>query len=462
MIVLGALLITMDILGGYNYEGYYKMSQVHDHIALAALEVQNDEIRKVFNPYIKDLLKSSWYPDFVAKIKKTKDAHFLWPSPPKTPWQKKLQEYSLESKYWSWCGEPPLMYVYLCRHYLDNIVRCLKSGDIKSAVKYCGVYSHLIADTIEPGHAVFDWAVDIFAPVSFQNSSGKEIYTNKECLRGPIDIKGYRPKLLVGDNIKQVEMSAVAEIIKGSKFGAAYAVPLDKALYSGKIKKARQLHSQANNEITKQFADFIYTVFNLAKKSHKTSGCHLDLCKHPFISAEVSSYCRFRPLVDVFTDPACFATSPPSVGTTVMGNYILKTKPLALLSENGRKVERVRGLCVIPTNIKSEATVEYFLVPGAYRKFSTRVGLNPTLKKSLPFLSAVFTVLGEGKELARSKPVKPGDRPVHIQAELGKTRFMTLSMKYSCNVSSEKQEKFRRRTSAVHGIWAEPTLCQDQ
>jgi len=430
------------------------MSQVHDAIALGALSVQKDEIKTVFNPYIKDFVKSSWYPDMAAKVKKTipEDARFLWPSPPKTPWQKKLEKISLKHKLWTWCGQPPLSSVYLCGHYLKNAVRSLKTGDMKSAVKFCGVYSHLIADIIEPGHAVFDWAIDIFAPVSFQNASG-EIYTNKECLRGPVDIKGYCPKLL-GGNIKQAEVGAVTEIIEGSRFGAALAIPMEKALYSGKIKKARQLSSCAQNEATRKFADFIHTVFHLAGQSKQNSACRLDLCKHPFISAEISCYCRFRPLVDIFLDPSYFDNS-------VVSHFILKTLPLALLSEDGRKSERVHGLCVMPKDIRSEATVDYLLVPGAYRTFSARVGFNPTFKKSLSFISAVFTVLGDGRELARSKPVKPGEPPVHIQAELGKTRFLTLSMRYSGNFSSKEQEKFESCTSAAHGVWAEPVLYSE-
>ena len=427
---------------------------VHDAIALGALSVQKAGIKKVFNPYTEDLAKSSWYPDMVDKVKKTipEDVRFLWPSPPKTPWQKKLEKISLEHKFWTWCGQPPLDSVYLCGHYLKNVVRSLKAGDIKSAVKFCGVYSHVIADIIEPGHAVFDWAIDIFAPASFQNASGK-IYTNKECLKGPVNIKGYRPKLL-GENIKQAEVVAVADLIEGSRFGAALAIPMERALYSGKIKKARQLSSCAQNEAAKKFADFIYTVFYLAGQSEKNPDCRFDLCKYPFISAEISCFCRFRPLVDVFLDPSCFNNS-------VVSHFILKTLPLALLPEDGKKIKRVHGLCVLPNGIKSEATVEYLLVPGVYSKFSAKVGFNPTFKKSLPFISAIFTVLGDGRELARSKPVKPGDPAVRIQAELGKTRFLTISMKYSGNFSSKEQKKFGSCTSAAHGVWAEPLLYSE-
>jgi hypothetical protein len=436
------------------------MSQVHDAIVLAAFSVQENKIKKVFNPYIEELKESSWYPDKAGDIRKNdpQNVRFLWPRPPKTSWQKKLARISLTSKFWTWCGEPPLNYAYLCRHYLENAVRSLKIGDIKSAVKFCGVYSHLIADVIEPGHAVFDWAIDIFAPFSCQNPSG-EMFTNKECLRGPVSIKGYHPKLL-GKNIKQAELGAIADLLEGSRFGAALAIPVENAIYSNKIKKATQFLCRAHNESAKKFADFLYTVFYLANQHKKDFDRCLDLCRHPFIFAEISCFCRFRPLVDIFLDPSCFRTEADFNSYSV-GTFILKPQPLSLLSKDKKKAEKVHGLCVMPKDIRSEAIVEYLLAPGAYSKFSAKVGFNPTFKKSLSFISAVFTVLGDGKVLARSKAVRFGEAPVLLQAELGRTRFLTLSMRYSGNLSSKEQKMFRRYTSAVHGVWAEPVLCSE-
>ena len=132
--------------------------------------------------------------------------------------------------------------------------------------------------------------------------------------------------------------------------------------------------------------------------------------------------------------------------------------PLSLLSEDGRGVEQVHGLCVMPDGLRSEGTVDYLLVPGAYSRFSARVGLNPVFKQSLSFVSAIFTVLGDGKELARTRRIRLGETPVHIEAKLGRTRFLTLSMKYSGRLSHAEQERFQHCTSAKHGVWAEPVL----
>ena len=426
------------------------MSQVHDSIVLGALAVQADEVKKYFKPHMKELVESSWYPDRVGEVKKTADAGFLYPSPPKAAWQKKLENISSRHKFWTWCGLPPLSSVYLCGHYLKKVLRSIDAGDTVSAVKFSGVYSHVIADIIEPGHAVFDWIIDIFLPSSSVRPYGGEVYTNKECLRGPVNIMGYSPKLL-GGSVRRAEMGMIAALINGSRYGAALSIPMEKALYAGKIKEARRLSSLAQNEAARQFADFIHTVFRLAgKNQEKNSLCPLDMCGYPFVSAEISCYCRFRPLVDIFLDPSSFDDAKKP-------QFILKKLPLALLSANG-KIERVHGFSVMPGNIISHASVEYILVPGAYKTFSARVGFNPAFKKSLPFLSAVFTVSGDGRKLARSRPVRPGEPAVRIHANLGKTRFLTLSMRYSGNYSCREEDEFRNSTSAAHGVWAEPSL----
>ncbi len=425
------------------------MSQVHDSIALAALSVQTDEVKKYFKPHMKELVESSWYPDRAGEVKKTADAGFLYPPVPKAAWQKKLENVSSRNKFWTWCGQPPLASVYLCGHYLKKVLSSIDTDDTVSAVKFSGVYSHVIADIMEPGHAVFDWIIDIFLPASSASPYSGGVYTNKECLRGPVNIRGYRPKLL-GGSVKRAEMGMIAGLINGSRFGASLAIPIEKALYAGKIKEARQLSSLAQNEAARQFADFIHTVFCLEGKNRgKNPLLPLDMCGYPFISAEISCYCRFRPLVDIFLDPDFFDDAKPQ--------FILKKLPLALLSGHG-KIERVHGFSMMPGNITSPASVEYLLVPGAYNTFSARVGFNPAFRKSLPFLSAVFTVSGDGRELARSRPVKSGEPAVRIQANLGNTRFLTLSMRYSGNYSIREEEKFRKATSATHGVWAEPAL----
>ncbi len=179
------------------------MSLVHDGIAAAGLSVQQDEVKKLFEPYWEDYKNSSWYPDRTNEVKKTmsEEICFLYPEQPEAEWQRKLVKISRESKFWSWCGNPPLDYLYLCEHYLQNAVDSIKAQDIKSAVKFLGVYSHVIADVIEPGHAVFDWAIDIFAP-------GPEgIFTNKERLSGPAVHRQtlWQRMKLVEDCIKEME-----------------------------------------------------------------------------------------------------------------------------------------------------------------------------------------------------------------------------------------------------------------
>ncbi len=416
---------------------------------MAALAAQPEDIRKIFQPYKEDFIKSSWYPDHAATIRQNnpREAHFLFPPPPQTAWQRRLERISRSEPLWTWCGQPPLPDLYLCRHYLRQAVGSLRAGDLKSAVKYCGVYSHVIADAIEPGHAVFDWALDIFVPSGVYHPA-KRILTNKECLRGPASIPGYTPRLL-GDTLERAEMAAMNDLIAGSRFGASLAAPMEQALYAGRIKDARDYSSRAQSESARKTADFMHTVFCLADAGRKAAGAQYDLCALPYVLAEVSCLCRFRPLVDVLMDPANFARP-------CRGPYLLKTRPLTLRARADGRDERVHGLCVIPPKFAEPARVEYVIAPGAFRKFTARVGLNPGLDK-LPFLSAAFSVHGDRGELARAV-VRAGTPAVRLAADLRRSHSLRLEMQFRGGLSDSERQKLKGLTSALHGIWGEPIL----
>ena len=146
------------------------MSSVHDRIARGAMSVQPPEIRRIFNPFKIELQESSWYPDYFAdrsmsKAEKAKidpeADRFIYPDSPKTDLQKKLKQLAGKNIY---SDAPPLKQVYLINYYFKAAVSSLKAGDIKSAIKFCGVYSHVIADICEPIHAMSPAILDIVVP----------------------------------------------------------------------------------------------------------------------------------------------------------------------------------------------------------------------------------------------------------------------------------------------------------
>jgi hypothetical protein len=427
------------------------MSGVHDAIATEALSVQPLEIRKAFKPFINDLKSSSWYPDYFAdrsmsKAKKRKidpeADRFIYPDPPRSNRQKQLEE--LSERY-TYSDAPPLKQVYLIKYYLQNAVNSLKSGDPKSAVKFCGVYSHVIADICEPIHAMSPATLDIVLPPP-KKCIGLELHANVEGLKAPVKIKGYSPKLL-GRNLKQAEMGAFAGLIHAHKTGAKQATLIVQELYKGNREKAIAYSSVAQSESSRHFADFIFTVYTLGCNTTETNHHSLDLCEYPYISNTVDMLYRYQPLKDV-------SLIPYSGG---------KLHPLSLKNNKG-KVEAVHGLGVVPflgppmsKSHKRNASIEYLIVPGAYKLFSARVGLNPKFKES--FSSVIFEVFGNGKKLATSKKIAPGEPAESIEAKLEKTSTLTLTMHYVNSPTSDDAKAVKTHLAWIsHGVWAEPRL----
>ena len=112
------------------------MSGVHDNIALQAFNVLPNGEQKIIRPYLEDLKKSSWYPDFFAdrtmpkSVKRKIDPEadrFMYPLPPKSSLYKKILKLTEEEEK---TGVAPLRYVYLIEHYFKNALKSLKSENL--------------------------------------------------------------------------------------------------------------------------------------------------------------------------------------------------------------------------------------------------------------------------------------------------------------------------------------------
>jgi hypothetical protein len=428
------------------------MSAVHDDIAMKALAVQAEKIQKQFQEYIHEFKESSWYPDYFADksmSKEKKDAidteadRFIYPDPPDAEWHAKLAEIARESH--SYSDASPLPQTYLIAFYLNNAVESLKKGDLKAAVKFCGVYSHVIADTCEPIHAMSPALLDVVVPPP-KEYLGLELHANVEGLKAPVDIAGYKPKLL-GASAKQAEMGAFAGLMAAHRSGATLATPIVQALYADDVDEARRLSSLAQSEAARHFADFIFTVFSIADGATTPNESARDLREYPFVANSVDMLYRYQPIID-------FSLAPYSGG---------KMKPLALRNSAGA-VENVKGLGVVAflgppfaDDTARIADIEYFVVPGAYETFSARVGLNPLFEESM--LSARFAVLGDGAILAESPVSRPGEPAETITADIGGVGFLTLRMSYVDVPSTDELKKVSAHLAWVsHAVWAEPLL----
>lgn len=427
------------------------MSNVHDGIASGALSALPGDAKRLFLPWIKDLRKSSWYPDLFAdknmsaKEKQKIDPEadrYIYPAPGPQKWIKELIRMSKKDYF---CEAKPVEQVHLIGYYLENALKSLKAGDIKSAVKYCGVFSHVIADIGEPVHAISAKLIDRLIPPP-KRYIGFELHANTENLNAPVRIKGYKPSLL-GNNLRQIEMRAYAGLVKAHQSGAALIVPIVQALYAGKRNEAVKLSSMAQSCSARLFADFLFSVYYIYIHGEKKGGYTLDLRSYPWLNCEIDMLYRYQPLTDV-------SLVPYSGG---------KSRPLGLRVGTGGRIKRVQGLGVAPflgppmdSPLKREAAVEYLLFPGAFNEFHALAGLNSFFDKSS--IPVEFTVLGDNRELFRSGPIGLKDKAVEIRVSVKGVRRLKLSMFYLRGPKNTEIQRFPKCGWVSHGVWGCPVL----
>jgi hypothetical protein len=427
------------------------MSGVHDAIALQALTVLPAAEQRVFSPYRDALAKSSWYgDDFADRTMTDADKHkidpeadrFIEPLPPRTATYRKILELTAREAENS---VAPLRSVPSCGFFLRNAVASLRAGDVPGTVKLCGAFSHIIGDTGEPIHAVPPEVVDRVLPPP-PKYIGMELHAGIEGLKAPVKITGYRPRVL-GSTVPRAVMGLYAALVDLKKIGGAQAVPITQALYAGRRKQAVALSQLAQNQSARVTADFMHTVFHLAQ-GEKAQPLPLDLCKYPWVRCKVDMLYRYQPLVDV-------SLVPYSGG---------QLHPLSLAAGKRGTTERVHGLAMIPylgppwvKEHHREATVEYFLMPGAFRTFRARVGANPLFRESI--CKGVFRVLADGRELFRSPALGRDDAPVPVEVDLGRATWLTLALHYTQASNATRKDFDRLHVRyALHGVWADPTL----
>jgi hypothetical protein len=427
------------------------MSSVHDQIALQAYAVLPAQAKRLFAPYLDDLKASSWYPDVFAdtamptaeKLKIDPQAdRFILPPPPRTAAYRKILAVTAEEARF---GISPLRHMYQVEYCLQNALHCLKAGDLQSVVKYCGVFSHVVADTAEPIHALHPHIVDAVLPTPATHV-GMELHANVERLAAPVDIRGYRPRPL-GSRQAQVLMNSYARLDQARRIGAAQTVPIVQALYASDRPRATTLSQVAQNASARLTADFMLTIANLhgGKEKEQEDGTALDLREYPYVGTVMDMLYRYRPAIDV-------SLIPYSGG---------KFHPLAVPGRKGA-AEPVKGIGMLPSlappytkGTLREASATYYIVPGAYREFQARIAINPLFRETLG--KSRFLVLGDGQVLFSSPPVAPGDPARPVTVPLGKTRWLTLAVRYLTCPSFAERQRLECRW-AMHEVWAEPKL----
>jgi hypothetical protein len=426
------------------------MSDVHDEIARNAVSVLPEDERQFFDAHLADLAESAWYPDYFAdrSMSASRKAEidpeadrFIYPEPPQTAEYQHIIALT-EKEYAN--GESPLRNVYLAKHYLREALTCLHNNDFRGAVKMCGVYSHTIADTGEPIHALRPEVIDLVLPPPPEHI-GLELHSNVEKLKAQVDISGYRPKLL-GTFFGAAVMGAYADLCQVKKIGARQTLPIVQALYANDRDSARELSSVAQNESAKATANFMHTVFALSKQGEQREPDSLDLRNYPYAACDCDMLCRSRPLVDM--------------------NLVLfsggKTHPLTLADPSGQP-RQIGGLGVLPflgpphaPDKRREARIEYCLEKGAYDTFEARVGMNMLFSEATT--TGKFIIYGDGEKLYESPELSVRDSYRDIKVPIVNTTWLVLSMEYCRNATPEEIRRLGGCAWAGAGVWGVPRL----
>ena len=211
-------------------------------------------------------------------------------------------------------------------------VAAARAGDVKAAVKFCGVYSHTIADTAEPIHAVNPDIIDLVLPppashISLELHSGVEgracrwtsAVTNRGCWAATLSRPSWAP--LPGWSTP-------------SRSGLRRPFPSSRRCTPTTAPRPRGCPRWRRASRRRQTADFMYTVFWLGgngahgdKRSAAADHATLDLCQYPYVGCLVDMLYRYRPMVDLSLIPYSGGKSHPLSLRTASGGVRAGSRP---------------------------------------------------------------------------------------------------------------------------------------
>lgn len=392
----------------------------------------------VKGPFLKEeILKTCMYPDIYADRKvKNELKEYLWPLQPKTRWYEKLLK-KIEKNPVKILSYHPVEYIYLIEYYFKKIVYFLKNNDFKKASEFSGIFSHFIGDFLQPIHTLNPSFIDFLIEVPEEYLS-YELHYKIESITGKIKVNKYNPEIL-GENIKKATLKLYSKIYNYTEEIRKDVLKMAIYLYKNEYKKLEKYAGKAVIRSIYLFADFLYTSIYLSNKNN-IKPTIFSLTDYPYINCNIDMLYRYRPMKDISLIP-----------------YSGKSYPLRL-KING-KIKKVNGISVLPyvgpflphEKRERDARIEYFILPGVFRKFRAIVGLNCSFKNSSG--KVVFRILSNDKLIYQTKPIGIDDDAIFLEVNLPyDTRFLTLSM---LTIEEPNQPIW---INHPHGIWAKLEL----
>ncbi len=327
----------------------------------------------------------------------------------------------------------------ILRYFLDRAVNALQTNAVADAARYAGTLAHLLEDWSCPAHSVpKDNMFTLFK--QFLPPSEEHRYT---LLHGPVeggtfpvDLGSYRPQLL-GATADEAAFNLLRRSQESIVFARGQVIPIIQALYAGDTETCNAAQQKAALVGARLTADALYTLLCLGRSRIDPDEAAA------FQTVDLSA---FAPLEapDLYPPQSAFFSKPhwghATVGVCLNNGRTPVPLRLRVVQDGETAVKTFeRG---IGTGTRS--SLSFPIPPGVYAHFTATVGLHAELGAAG---NVLFTVLGNGKPLARVGPLAGVNAARRIDIPLAGVTNLQLTA-----------DSGGGDGAGNYAVWAEPTL----
>lgn len=319
--------------------------------------------------------------------------------------------------------------------YTERVVEELRAGRVAEAGRFAGVFSHYLADFAQPAHYYeLDIPHLLPAPPELANCS---LHRMIEDVEAGVERVEHRPAVL-GASLEEFVFRFESRLAELHSAALAAIVPMVRHLYRRHRDRAASVFDTVMGTAAAVFADFVHSACSLA--TGDASPRELDALRRcdlrtiPPWKYDVEYNHGHRPLVDAITLD----------GETT-------ARPLRLRTADGRQMQEMPGLCVIPHALPvggatPPALLEYRLPDNVYERFECVVGLLGDVEKQA---ACRFEVAADDRTAAETPFLAPTDAARELDVNV--RNVSRLRLLAHSDGSTDK---------LAYAVWGRPTLLK--
>ena len=373
---------------------------MHIHISEAAMDWLAGDCAAFWEPLRETIAKSSNYPDYFAageiqaeendKIDTDWREYTMIPEADNAVAHAMITPLKLRETY------PPII-----KHWTEQTISCLKSGDNERAAKFIGCLSHIIGDTGQAAHTFDERPLKTLIP---QGNKRFIFHSTIEKVMGKIEKQEYKPGILAA-SLNELNWRLIEELEILKRHNTAEVIPILKAIMDGDNAAAEASASRSLTSCAKLFADLLVSIYNIISGNRK--GLENDFKLQDLVP--VNQACDMLFNYGVMIDRIPGKTIDEAVTLNLGGEDV---QGIALLADMAPFFTKVR-----------RAFVEYSIPSNVFKYFESEIGLN---HNSVNETKAVFEVKLDGKTVFTSEALGKDDKGVKIKVELAKAELLQL------------------------------------